>query len=297
MTDSRKGTDTPGRQASSPGQRSVFKTAERLIAVLESGRAKTALSRSAFFTQTLHVFDATLQQAEMDEFLNVACVGVEKALDEISEVFTELLMQAKDNYYDLLGVMYMLAQVRWGSGEEYTPWDLVRLITLLNLQGFTPTIPCTQPYTFYDPCCGSGALLLGVLEYMDFYYPELLDQGLIKVYGQEKSPVGWLMCRVNLRLHDLGRCLRRPEACGGGNTASHPRTQDAPSTSLEPIQKELFRPLETKREAGAPKQGRVASFSLSRSTSTAPNAHPPNGLGPLFANVEPLFPKERTSDE
>ena len=224
----------------SMGKDHNFKVAERLNALLEKGRAKTTLSRSDFYAQTLHVFDATLQQVEMDEFLNVACVGVEKAMDEISDVFQELLLHAIDQYYDLLGVMYMLAQLRWSRGEEYTPWDIVQLIVRINMTHFVPPTSKGQPYTFYDPCCGSGSLLLGVLEYMDLHYPELLDQGLIKVYGQEVSHIGWMMCRVNIRLHELGRFIRRPDAYREHVAATTEEQQILPTA--ETMQQVLFHP-------------------------------------------------------
>ena len=45
---------------------------------------------------------------------------------------------------------------------------------------------------------------------MDTYYPEALDRGQVEVYGQELAYTGWLMCRVNIRIHQIARCLRRP---------------------------------------------------------------------------------------
>jgi hypothetical protein len=191
----------------------INQAAERIIALLEQGRSKTGLDRHRFFSQALLVWDAELRQADMDEFLNVACVGVEKAMHEIALAFEELFVQALDNYYDILGATFMLARLGWkDSGDEYTPWDIVDLVVRLTLSDFKPPQPGDPPITMYDPCCGSGSFLLGYLDYIDTYYPEVLDRGQVKLYGQDVAHVAWLMCRINLHLHFLARYCRRPWA-------------------------------------------------------------------------------------
>ena len=203
--------DSASFSSSSSVQTLIAQSAERIIALLEQGRAKTGLSRSDFFNQVLRVWDAELRLADIDEFLNVVCVGVEAAMSEIALAFEELFIQASSNYHDVLGATFMLANLSWKTvGDEYTPWDLVQLVVRLTLINFKPPQPGDRPITVYDPCCGSGAFLLGVLDYVDTYYPEVLDRGQVEVYGQELAHTGWLMCRINIRIHQIARCLRRP---------------------------------------------------------------------------------------
>lgn len=193
----------------------VLKAAESIVRLLDEGRARTGLSRHPFFTQALRVWDATSRLADMDEFLNEACVGVEKAVGEIGKAFAELSYQAARNYYDVLGMVYMLAQLG-SKGEEFTPHDLVRLLVRLNLEGFTPPPPGGPPLTIYDPCCGSGSLLLGAAEFIDEVHPELLEAGLVLFYGQEISYDAWLMARLNMRLNGLTRRIWQPQHLSPG---------------------------------------------------------------------------------
>ncbi|HEY7418771.1 MAG TPA: N-6 DNA methylase [Ktedonobacteraceae bacterium] len=272
----------------------VTQSAQRIITLLEQGRAKTGLRRSDFFTQTLLVWDATLQQADMDEFLNVACVGVEKAMHEIALAFEELFSQAMDNYYDILGATFMLAHLAWKDvGDEYTPWDLVLLIVRLTMSDFTPPQPDDPPITVYDPCCGSGAFLLGCLDYIDTYYPEVLDRGQVKLYGQELTHVGWLMCRINLHLHQLARYCRHPWTCAQSaeiQKGEHVDRQKSLASSELIQQQSLWVPADFTIDQGL-RQQLLASYRparLTRSKKVASDAQVPYGLGPLFAQARSL---------
>lgn len=194
--------------SNSSAKHTAFKRAEHIEHLLEEGRSRTSLSRSAFFTQSLRVWDALLRETELDEYLNTICVGVEKAMTQIVQVFDLLLAEAVSHYLDILAVIYMRYGLRANSGEEYTPWDLVQLMARLTLHDFVPPAPDDQPCTFYDLCCGSGSTLLGCMEYLDIYYPEVLDRDQATFYGQDASFDAYLMARINLRLHVLGRALR-----------------------------------------------------------------------------------------
>lgn len=270
--------------ASSSGKISVNQAAQRIIRLLRQGQSKTGLSLSQFFHQTLQVWDAELRQADIDEFLNVACVGVEKGMTEISLAFGELFAQAMDNYHDVLGATFMQAGLAWGSvGDEYTPWDLVQLLVRLTLSDFKPPQPGDPPITFYDPCCGSGAFLLGALDYVDTYYPEVLDRGQIKLFGQELTHVGWLMCRINLHLHQLARFMRRPWSLQEPSILSEavpPPQSPSELPEQQPLwDKTIDHDLRTKHlVARAPAPPR----SQRKKT-------PPNGLGLLFAQTEIVF--------
>ncbi|SRR5579875_621105 len=283
---------SPRLAASSSIQQAIGQSAQRIITLLEEGRAKTGLSRTDFFTRALLVWDATLRQADLDEFLNVACVGVEKALREIALAFDELFAQALHNYYDILGATFMLAHLAWKDvGDEYTPWDLVQLVVRLTLAEFQPP-PGDPPITIYDPCCGSGAFLLGCLEYIDSLYPEVLDRGQVKLYGQELTHVGWLMCRINLHLHELARGLRR----GGPSQERSAEQEPAHALGFSAVhvqQESLWTPADITIDEGLRQQLLAVVRPMPRSrnkrqTSQQQSAHADS----LFAEVQKLFPAD-----
>jgi hypothetical protein len=196
----------------SPAKKSAFKVAEHIADLLEKGRTHTNLSRSAFFTQALRVWDAMLRETDLDEYLNTICVGVEKAMDQLIRAFELLLAEATAHYLDVLALLYMLYGLRANAGEEYTPWDIVQLLVRITMFGFIPPEPDDPPRTFYDPCCGSGSMLLGCMEYLDTSSPEVPDRDQARFYGQDASYEAYLMARINIRLHILGRLLRRQTA-------------------------------------------------------------------------------------
>lgn len=272
--------------ASDPTERAGELAAQRIWNLLEEGRNQTGLSRSTFFTQALRVWDALLRPIDLDEYLNTICAGVESAMPQITRAFHELQDEAIDHYLDVLGIVYMLAGVRANAGEEYTPWSMVRLLVEIQMVHFVPPAPGDPPRTFYDPCCGSGTLLLGQMEYLDVYYPEVLDRNQAQFFGQDLSYDAWLMARINLRIHALGRHLRRcrtplspkfridqPEEPEQSTVVS-----EIPSLSADPLP--VLPLLAPPLAVGAP---------------TLKNADPelPDGLGPLFAQATSTPAKKR----
>ncbi len=255
----------------SPAKNTAFKIAERVESLLEEGRAHTTLSRSAFFTQALRVWDAMLRETDLDEYLNTICLGVEKAMTQLTQAFEILLAEASAHYLDVLALVYMLHRVRANNGEEYTPWDIVQLMVRLTMRTFIPPEPGDSPRLFYDPCCGSGSTLLGCMEYLDTYYPEVLDRGQARFYGQDRSYEAYLMARINIRLHVLGR-LRRSQA-------ARPAIADAKA--------------ETSTSDGqeTPSHGLVPS---PESASAFPKNEPLDGLAPLFLGMDCADPPENS---
>jgi hypothetical protein len=260
----------------------ALKAAQSILRLLDEGRARTGLSRHPFFTQALRVWEATSRLADMDEFLNEACVGVEKAVGEISQAFSELLYQASRNYHDVLGMTYMLAQL--GSrGEEYTPTSIARLLVRLTMGDLTPPPPGGPPLTIYDPCCGSGSLLLGAAEYIEERHPDLLESGLARFYGQEISYDAWLMAKLNMRLHGLTRRIWQPQQLSEEEQLAIEHLTASPGQ----LRAGLFSLAQQKGTAASPARKEDRAAQEQRPERTAPAA---SGL--LYVTVQPLFPPE-----
>ena len=78
------------------------------------------------------------------------------------------------------------------GGEFYTPGQVVRLlVTLLKPQ---------EGMEIYDPTVGSGGMLIQSLQYVE-------EQGQntrnLNLYGQESNPTTWIICRMNMILHNI----------------------------------------------------------------------------------------------
>ena len=264
----------------------ALKAAQSIIRLLDEGRARTGLSRHPFFTQALRVWDATSRLAEMDEFLNEACVGVEKAIGEISQAFDELVYQASRNYHDVLGMTYMLAQLG-SKGEEYTPTSIARLLVRLTMGGLIPPPPEGPPLTIYDPCCGSGSLLLGAAEYIEERHPELLEAGRARFYGQEISYDAWLMARLNMRLHGLTRRIWLPQQL----TSDEQLAIESLTSSAGQLRAGLFS-LAQKQPASPERAEESARQEPLPERRRRPPRSPTAESGLLYVTVQPLFPPE-----
>ena len=78
------------------------------------------------------------------------------------------------------------------GGEFYTPRAVVRLI-----------VKCVDPepgHRVYDPCCGSGGMLIYSATHIRESGGDMTD---ISLYGQEKNLNTWAIGQMNVLLHEL----------------------------------------------------------------------------------------------
>jgi type I restriction enzyme M protein len=100
------------------------------------------------------------------------------------------------------------------AGEFYTPREIVRVL-----------VECLKPVEgmeVYDPCCGSGGMLIE-----SFYYlrERGMDAGNLFLFGQEINDETWAMAKMNVFLHGMGAEIVQ------GDTFVNPQCARAPSTS------------------------------------------------------------------
>lgn len=96
-------------------------------------------------------------------------------------------------FYELL-IDYIDSQSPGQTGKYETPYQIVKLAAQL----LEP-----KEGTVYDPCCGSGSMLLCMADYIR------KEKGDFCLYGQEADEYAWKTARMNLILRgieaDLGR--------------------------------------------------------------------------------------------
>jgi len=99
---------------------------------------------------------------------------------------------------DLLGAAYeyLISQFANESGKKggqfYTPRDVVRLMVRL--------IKPLPGMRVYDPCCGSGGMLILSQQYVEEHGGK---SGDLALYGQEDNGSAWAICKMNMLLHDI----------------------------------------------------------------------------------------------
>lgn len=96
-------------------------------------------------------------------------------------------------------------------GEHFTPRDVVHLMVDLMLAGDDKEIRARKAIrTVYDPCCGSGGMLMitkehitvGVRKNGDLLRPAINPGAEIHLFGQEVNPETWAVSKSDLFMKD-----------------------------------------------------------------------------------------------
>jgi type I restriction enzyme M protein len=96
-------------------------------------------------------------------------------------------------------------------GEHFTPRDVVHLMVDLMLAGDEKEIRARKAIrTVYDPCCGSGGMLMITKEHItaglrkngDLLRPAINPDAEIHLFGQESQPETWAISKSDLFMKD-----------------------------------------------------------------------------------------------
>ncbi len=118
---------------------------------------------------------------------------------------------------DLLGsayeyLIYMFAESGGRKGGDfYTPRDVVRMMVRL--------IKPQEDMEMYDPCCGSGGMLIFSKRYVEEHGG---DGGNLFLCGQDSSGSAWVVCKMNMILHGISE----KADIRNDDTLAHPRHLD-----------------------------------------------------------------------
>lgn len=121
-----------------------------------------------------------------------------KRLVKLLEAIGDLkLGNYSDNTIDAFGDAYEFLMTMYASnagksgGEFFTPQEVSELLAEIT------TVGKKEVNKVYDPCCGSGSLLLKFAKVLG---KENVRQGF---YGQEINITTYNLCRINMFLHDI----------------------------------------------------------------------------------------------
>jgi type I restriction enzyme M protein len=123
----------------------------------------------------------------------------DKKLRELITHFSEKRLRNEDfEYPDLLGaayeylIRYFADSAGTKGGEFYTPRSVVRMMVRI--------IEPQEGMRIYDPCSGSGGMLVLSKEYLDEHGLNSKNLGL---YGQESNGGVWSISKMNMLLHGI----------------------------------------------------------------------------------------------
>lgn len=149
---------------------------------------------------------------------------LEFARNEENRILLQRLVQLFDQYNlagdgvspDVLGdayehILMKFAPQRAKEGEIYTPREIIRLMVEI--------LDPKPGESIYDPCCGSGGMLIVSYLYVKEKYGKV-DANRLFLYGQERNPDIHAICRLNLLMHDITNGY-----VYAGDTLSFPKTK------------------------------------------------------------------------
>lgn len=123
----------------------------------------------------------------------------DQKLRQLISHFGDVRLRNSDfEFPDLLGAAYeyLIAEFADSAGKKggefYTPRSVVRLMVHL----LKPTLD----HDVYDPCCGSGGMLIAAKEYIDEHGE---DGRKANLFGQEFNGTVWSIAQMNMLLHGI----------------------------------------------------------------------------------------------
>lgn len=135
---------------------------------------------------------------------------------------------------DLLGAAYEYLIGEFADsagkkgGEFYTPRSVVRMMVRL--------IKPELKHDIYDPCCGSGGMLIAAKEYIDEHGE---DGRKANLFGQEFNGTVWSIAKMNMLLHGISTAnlqnedtLSEPQHVEGGELMHFDRVLTNPPFSI-----------------------------------------------------------------
>lgn len=162
---------------------------------------------------------------------------------------------------DLLGAAYeyLIAQFADSAGKKggefYTPREVVRLMVRL--------LKPREGMRVYDPCVGSGGMLILSKEYIEQHGGDPRD---VRLYGQDNNGTVWAICKMNMILHGIvdadirnDDTLERPQHRDSGELMRFQRVISNPPFSQNYKRDELEYP-ERFRYGFTPESGKKADL-------------------------------------
>ena len=156
-------------------------------------------------------------------------------LQQLITHFSTYRLRNEDfEFPDLLGAAYeyLIGEFADSAGKQggefYTPRSVVRMMVRL--------IKPELQHDIYDPCCGSGGMLIAAKEYIDEHGE---DGRKANLFGQEFNGTVWSIAKMNMLLHGISTAnlqnedtLADPQHVEGGEMMHFDRVLTNPPFSI-----------------------------------------------------------------
>lgn len=148
--------------------------------------------------QENRILDGVLAHIDFNRKAGKTKIPDQKLRDLIHHFNSYRLRNDDFEFPDLLGAAYeyLIAEFADSAGKKggefYTPRDVVRLMVRILRPG--------EGMRIYDPCVGSGGMLILSKQYVEEHGGNPLN---LRLYGQDNNGAVWSMCKMNMILHGI----------------------------------------------------------------------------------------------
>lgn len=137
-------------------------------------------------------------------------------LNQLVELFNKYEFDRSESFQDIVGDAYEHILMKFvpekaKEGEIYTPREVVKL--LIEILDPKPGD------SVYDPCCGSGGMLIQSYIHVRNRFGEDKVKRLF-LYGQERNDAIQAICKLNLLIHGMSGYIK------SGNTLLYPKFRE-----------------------------------------------------------------------
>ncbi|MEU6722860.1 class I SAM-dependent DNA methyltransferase [Nonomuraea wenchangensis] len=184
--------------------------------------------------ENIHALEGVLEHIDFTRKVGQSTIP-DKRLQQLVDHFSRVRLRNEDfEFPDLLGAAYeyLIAQFADSAGKKggefYTPRGVVRMMVRL--------VKPRPGMAVYDPCAGSGGMLIHAKEYIDEHG---LDSRDLTLAGQEYNGGTWAVSKMNMILHGVLNAqlenddtLAEPRHLVGGELMRFDRVLTNPPFSL-----------------------------------------------------------------
>jgi len=152
----------------------------------------------ASLEETNTSLEGVLTHIDFNRKVGQSTIPDKKLRDLITHFSTYPLRNEDFEFPDLLGAAYeylirdFADSAGKKGGEFYTPRAVVRLMVRIAKPG--------EGMSIYDPCSGSGGMLILSKEYLDEHQRNSRN---LRLYGQESNGGVWAISKMNMLLHGI----------------------------------------------------------------------------------------------
>jgi type I restriction enzyme M protein len=177
--------------------------------------------------------DGVLTHIDFNRKVGQSKISDQKLRDLIAHFSTYRLRNEDFEFPDLLGAAYeylirdFADSAGKKGGEFYTPRSVVRMMVRL--------VKPDEGMRVYDPCSGSGGMLIHAKEFLDEHGKNAKN---LELYGQESNGGVWAISKMNMLLHGIkdanlqnGDTLAEPLHTEGGELVRFDRVITNPPFS------------------------------------------------------------------